>query len=145
MLGDGWRIEMNAFVAGVIALSVVVAAYSSEVWVASLQCGAAAASARRRARSGLDRKRVVLPGRAAAAGAGGAARPRQHLDHPGQGHLADLDPGGQRPAARGLRGSRATLRPILFYGAAALIYLVFSILSGSVQAMLERRANRGYA
>ena len=36
-LGDGWRIEMNAFIAGVIALSVVVAAYSSEVWVASLK------------------------------------------------------------------------------------------------------------
>ena len=35
-LGDGWRIEMDAFVAGVIALSVVVAAYSSEVWVSSL-------------------------------------------------------------------------------------------------------------
>jgi polar amino acid transport system permease protein len=37
LLGDAWRIEMDAFVAGVIALSVVVAAYSSEVWVASLQ------------------------------------------------------------------------------------------------------------
>jgi polar amino acid transport system permease protein len=30
LFGDGWRVEMNAFVAGVIALSVVVAAYSSE-------------------------------------------------------------------------------------------------------------------
>jgi polar amino acid transport system permease protein len=37
VLGDAWRIEMNAFVAGVIALSVVVAAYSAEVWVASLK------------------------------------------------------------------------------------------------------------
>ena len=36
-MGGGWRLDMNAFVAGVIALSVVVAAYSSEVWVASLK------------------------------------------------------------------------------------------------------------
>jgi polar amino acid transport system permease protein len=30
------RIDVNAFVAGVVALSAVVAAYSSEVWIASL-------------------------------------------------------------------------------------------------------------
>jgi polar amino acid transport system permease protein len=41
--------------------------------------------------------------------------------------------------------ARATLQPILFYGAAAMVYLVFSIASGGVQGALERRANRGYA
>jgi len=40
---------------------------------------------------------------------------------------------------------RATTRPLLFYSAAAAIYLVFSILSGGAQSYLERRANQGYA
>jgi polar amino acid transport system permease protein len=41
--------------------------------------------------------------------------------------------------------SRNTTRPILFYSAAAAIYLVFSILSGLIQGLLEQRANRGFA
>ena len=41
--------------------------------------------------------------------------------------------------------SRATTRPILFYSAAAAIYLAFSILSGIGQAYLERRTNQGYS
>lgn len=40
--------------------------------------------------------------------------------------------------------SRATTRPIVFYGAAAGIYLIFSIVSGIVQGYLERRSNAGY-
>jgi polar amino acid transport system permease protein len=45
------HIELSAFAAGVIALSVVVAAYSSEVWVAALQ--AVPPRQRPAARSGL--------------------------------------------------------------------------------------------
>jgi polar amino acid transport system permease protein len=41
--------------------------------------------------------------------------------------------------------SRATTRPLVFYGAAAGIYLIFSIFSSIGQAYLERRANQGYA
>jgi ABC-type arginine transport system permease subunit len=41
--------------------------------------------------------------------------------------------------------SRATTRPILFYSAAAAVYLVFNIVSSVGQAYLERRANQGYA
>ena len=41
--------------------------------------------------------------------------------------------------------SRNTQDPILFYSAAAGLYLVFSIASGLVQGGLERRTNRGYA
>ena len=37
------------------------------------------------------------------------------------------------------------MRPLLFYSAAAAIYLLFSIVSGVMQSFLERRANRGYA
>lgn len=143
-LGPAWRIDMNAFVAGVIALSVVVAAYSSEVWLASLK--AVPTGQEEAAKSlGLDGKRaftlVILPqvGR---------------LALPGLGNLwtlllKDTSLISTLAVSDLLRVSaeaaHATLRPILFYGAAAMIYLVFSIVSGSVQGVLERRSNRGYA
>ncbi len=143
-IGDGWHVEMNAFVAGVIALSVVVAAYSSEVWVASLQAvppGQAEA-----ARSlGMDRKRVfllvVLPqlGRVALPGLGNIwtilVKDTSLIST-----LAVMDL--LRAASE---ASRATTKPLVFYGAAAAVYLVFSIVSGVGQAALERRANQGYA
>jgi polar amino acid transport system permease protein len=143
-LGDAWRIEMNAFVAGVIALSVVVAAYSSEVWVASLKAvppGQAEA-----ARSlGLDRKRVfflvVLPqlGRVALPGLGNIwtilVKDTSLIST-----LAVMDL--LRAASE---ASRATTRPLVFYSAATGIYLMFSIVSGLGQSYLERRANQGYA
>ena len=143
-LGDGWRVEMNAFVAGVIALSVVVAAYSSEVWVSSLQAvppGQAEA-----ARSlGLNRRQVfglvVLPqlGRVALPGLGNIwtilVKDTSLIST-----LAVMDL--LRAASE---ASRATSRPLLFYTAAAAVYLLFSILSSIGQAALERRANQGYA
>ncbi len=143
-MGEAWRIEVNAFVAGVIALSVVVAAYSSEVWIASLKAvppGQAEA-----ARSlGLDAKRVfllvVLPqlGRVALPGLGNIwtilVKDTSLIST-----LAVMDL--LRAASE---ASRATTRPLLFYSAAAAIYLVFSILSGGAQSYLERRANQGYA
>jgi polar amino acid transport system permease protein len=142
--GESWHVEMNAFVAGVIALSVVVAAYSSEVWIASLQAvppGQAEA-----ARSlGMDRKRVffliVLPqlGRVALPGLGNIwtilVKDTSLIST-----LAVMDL--LRAASE---ASRATTRPLVFYGAAAAVYLVFSIVSGVGQAALERRANQGYA
>lgn len=140
----GWHIEMNAFVAGVVALSVVVAAYSSEVWIASLNAvphGQAEA-----ARSlGLDGKRVfflvVLPqlGRIALPGLGNIwtvlVKDTSLISTLA---VADL----LRVASE---ASRTTMRPILFYGAATVIYLAFSIISGAGQGYLERRANQGYA
>ena len=144
LTGDWLRIELNAFMAGVIALSVVVAAYSSEVWVASMKAvppGQAEA-----ARSlGMDPKRVfvlvVLPqlGRVALPGLGNIwtilVKDTSLIST-----LAVTDL--LRAASE---GSRATNRPILFYSAAAAIYLVFSILSGGAQSYLERRSNQGYA
>ena len=44
-----------------------------------------------------------------------------------------------------IEASRATTRPLVFYTAAACLYLCFTIVSGVVQSALERRANRGYA
>jgi polar amino acid transport system permease protein len=144
LLGPAWHIDMDAFAAGVIALSVVVAAYSSEVWIAALRAvppGQAEA-----ARSlGLDGKRVfflvLLPqvGRVALPGLGNLWTIL----------LKDTSLISTLAVSDLLRVSaeaaRATLQPILFYGAAAMIYLVFSIVSGGVQGALERRANRGYA
>ena len=143
-LGDGWRIEVNAFVAGVIALSVVVAAYSSEVWVASLHAvppGQAEA-----ARSlGLNRVQVfglvVLPllGRVALPGLGNIwtilVKDTSLIST-----LAVMDL--LRAASE---ASRSTSRPLLFYTAAAAVYMVFAVLSGFGQAALERRANQGFA
>jgi polar amino acid transport system permease protein len=144
LLGDAWRIEMDAFVAGVIALSVVVAAYSSEVWVASLQ--------------------AVPPGQAEAARSLGLNRGQvfflvqvpqlARVALPGLGNIWTIlvkDTSlisilAVRDLLRAAsEASRATTRPLLFYGTAAAIYLIFSIFSGFGQAWLERRANRGYA
>jgi polar amino acid transport system permease protein len=144
LLGNGWQLDMNAFAAGVIALSVVVAAYSSEVWVASLN--------------------AVAHGQLDAAKSLGL-HPRQAFVHvvlpqmlrvalPGLGNIwtilvKDTSLISTLAVMDLLRAaneaSRATTKPLVFFGSAAAIYLVFSILSGFGQAYLERRTNRGYA
>ncbi|MBV8915976.1 MAG: ABC transporter permease subunit [Acetobacteraceae bacterium] len=143
-LGPEWHVEMDAFVAGAIALAVVIAAYSSEVWIASLH--AVPRGQREAAYAlGLDRRRafrlVTLP-------------QLIRVALPGLGNLwtillKDTSLISTLAVTDLLRAaseaSRATLRPILFYSAAALLYLFLSIASGAVQATLERRVNRGYA
>lgn len=141
-LGTG--IQLNAFVAGVIALSVVMAAYSGEVWLAALQ--------------------TVAPGQIEAARSLGLT-PRQVFRHitvpqllrvalPGLGNvwtilLKDTSLISTIAVMDLLRAaseaSKNTTRPLLFYTAAGLIYLLFSIVSQLGQSALERRANRGYA
>jgi len=144
LFGDALHLELNAFVAGVIALSVVVAAYSSEVWIAALKAISPGQIEAARA-LGLDRRRVfllvVLPqlGRVALPGLGNIWTILVK-DTSLVSTLAVMDL--LRAASE---ASRATTRPILFYTAAAGIYLVVSILSGIAQAYLEKRANRGYA
>jgi len=144
LLGSDSGIELNAFFAGVIALSVVVAAYSSEVWVASLNAIPPGQSEAARA-LGLDRKRVfflvVLPqlGRVALPGLGNIwAVLMKDTSLISTLAVTDL----LRAASE---ASKATIRPILFYSAAAAVYLIFSIASNLFQSYLERRANRGYA
>ncbi len=144
LLGVPGHIEVSAFGAGVVALSTVVAAYSSEVWIASI--------------------RSVPPGQGEAARSLGLS-PRQvfmlvtwpqllRIALPGLGNIwmvllkdtalistlavTDL----LRAAAE---ASRATTRPLVFYTAAAAVYLIISIASGMVQTRIERRANQGYA
>jgi polar amino acid transport system permease protein len=144
LLGIDGHFELSAFFAGVIALAVVTAAYSSEVWVASLSAvppgqGEAARSL------GLNKRQVfflvTLPQLARVA-------------LPGLGNIwtilmKDTSLISTLAVTDLLRAaseaSRATTRPLVFYSAAAAMYLVFSVVSGIVQTALERRVNQGYA
>jgi len=143
VLGLG-TIELNAFFAGVLALGAVAAAYSSEVWVAAL---ASVPRGQREAAAslGLDRRRtfvlvlwpqlirVALPGL-------GNIWSIMLKDTSLISTLAVMDL--LRAASE---ASKNTREPLLFYTAAASVYLVFSIVSAVVQTRLERRADRGFA
>jgi len=143
-LGFAGRLEVHAMVAGVIALAVVVAAYSSQVWVGAI--GAIPGGQTEAALAlGLTRRqafrRVVLPQllRVALPGLGNIwtilLKDTSLIST-----LAVLDL--LRAASE---ASRTTRAPLLFYSIAAGFYLVLSIGSGLVQAALERRTGRGYA
>ena len=143
-LALGFHLELNAFVAGVLALGLIAAAYSSEVWVAAFQAvpkgQSEAASA-----VGLDGRKafvlVVLPQlfRVALPGLGNVWS-IMLKDTSLISTLAVMDL--LRAASE---ASRSTQNPILFYSSAAVVYLLFSIGSGFVQSRLERRYNRGFA
>ena len=140
----GLRVEVNAAVAGVIALSVVVAAYSSEVWVSALR-SVPPGQAEAAYSLGMDGRRafllVVLPqlGRVALPGLGNIWTIL----------LKDTSLVSTLAVTDLLRAaseaSKATARPLLFYGAATAGYLLISIGSQLVQSALERRSNQGYA
>lgn len=143
-VAPGQSVTMDAFVAGAISLAVVVAAYSSEVWVAALH--AVPPGQREAAYAlGLSNRRafvlVTLPqlGRVALPGLGNIWT----ILLKDTSLISTLAVSDLLRAAS--EASRSTLRPILFYSAAAMIYLMFSIVSGGVQSALERRSNRGYA
>lgn len=138
------HLELNAFVAGVISLAVVVAAYSSEVWVAALS-GVARGQTEAALSLGLTKaqtfRRVVLP-------------QLVRIALPGLGNiwtilLKDTSLISTLAVMDLLRAaseaSRYTRSPLLFYCVAAGMYLVISIASGMVQSHLERRSNRAYA
>ena len=138
------RLEVNAFVAGVIALSVVASAYSSEVWISALS--AVPAGQVEAARSlGLARRhvfrlvtlpqlfRVALPGL-------GNIWTILLKDTSLISTLAVMDL--LRAASEAAKNTRD---PLLFYSAAGAAYLVISIVSAAGQSLLERRFARGYA
>ena len=142
-LGLG-HLELNAFFAGVLALAAVAAAYSSEVWVASLAAVPSGPAEAARA-LGLNPRQtfrlVTLPQLARVALPGlGNVWTVLLKDTSLISTLAVMDL--LRAASE---ASKNTTRPILFYSAAAAVYLVFSIASGIVQAGLERRLSRGIA
>ena len=143
-LALGFQLEMNAFLAGVIALGLIAAAYSSEVWVAAFQAvprtqGEAAKSV------GLNPRQtfalVILPQlfRVALPGLGNVWT-IMLKDTSLISTLAVMDV--LRAAAE---ASRNTQNPILFFSPAAGVDLVSSIASNLLQVRLERRAGRGFA
>ena len=143
-LALGFQLELNAFLAGVLALGAIAAAYSSEVWVAAFQ--AVPKSQTEAATSiGLTSRQtfflVVLPQlfRVALPGLGNVWT-IMLKDTSLISTLAVMDL--LRAASE---ASRNTQNPLLFYSAAACVYLLFSIASAMIQSQLEQRSNRGYA
>ena len=142
-LGAG-HVEISAFGAGVLALGAIAAAYSGEVWRAALQ--SVPAGQREAAQSlGLSRRRIFLS----------VLLPQLvRVALPGLGNvwtillkdtslistLAVLDL--LRAASEAARTTRS---PILFYAAAAAVYLLLTMASNAAQGWFERRAGRGYA
>ena len=143
-VAPGVHLQLDAFAAGVVALSIIVSAYSSEVWIAALE--AIPRGQQEAARSlGLSPPVtfvfVVLP-------------QTLRIALPGLGNiwmvlLKDTSLISTLAAMDLLRAaseaSRNTTRPLLFYGAAAAVYLAISIVSGIAQAALERRFSRGHS
>ena len=140
----GVRIELSAFVAGAIALAVVGAAYAAEVWVAALRTvpDGQMEAARSLGLSGSQIFRLVVVPQAIRVALPGLGNVWTVL-------LKDTSLISTLAVTDLLRAaseaSKNTTRPILFYSAAALVYLAFSLVSGAGQALLEQRANRGYA
>jgi polar amino acid transport system permease protein len=143
-LSVGAHLELNAFAAGVVALAIVVSAYSSEVWISALK--AVPAGQQEAARSlGLSARVtfafVTLP-------------QMMRIALPGLGNiwtilLKDTSLISTLAVMDLLRAaseaSRNTTRPLLFYSAAAAVYLLISIVSGIAQAAMEKRSSRGWA
>ena len=138
------HVELSAFTAGVIALSVVVAAYSSEVWVAALQ--AVPPSQAEAGRSlGLGKKVIFLK----------ITLPQMlRIAIPGLSNiwtilLKDTSLISTLAVLDLLRAasiaSQNTTRPILFYSTAAMVYLLISIVASLIQAVIEKRLHRGMA
>jgi len=137
------NVEINAFVAGMVALGLVLAAFSSEVWRGALNAipagqreGAASLGLRR----GQAFRLVVLP-------------QLLRVALPGLGNnwmvllkdtslvstiaLADL-------MFMANRANAVTKEPFLVFGAACLLYLALSLVSGSALGRLEARTHRAY-
>lgn len=143
-LSLSFHLEVNAFVAGVLALGLIAGAYSSEVWVAAFQ-GVPKNQSEAASAVGLTSRqsfflvvfpqmlRIALPGL-------GNVWTIMLKDTSLISTLAVLDL--LRAASE---ASRATQNPLLFYSAAAGVYLLFSIGSALIQSRLERGAGRGYA
>lgn len=137
------RIEMPAFVAGMIALGMVLAAFSSEVWVGALN------SISRGQREGafalgLSKPQtfrlVILPQlfRVALPGLG-----NNWMVLLKETSLVSVIALPDLMFWTG-RANVVTKEPFLFFGVACLIYLLFSVSSSFGLSALERRFSRGF-
>jgi polar amino acid transport system permease protein len=150
LLQNGWKtlglpgqFSMPPFVAGMVALGMVLAAFSSEVWVGALN---AIHKGQREAAAALGLSKmqafrfVVFPQLMRVALPGLGNNWMVLLKETSLVSVITL----QDIMFVAQRASSNTKEPILFFGAAMMIYLVFSLISWAFFDRLERRSNRGY-
>jgi polar amino acid transport system permease protein len=143
-LGFSGSLSISPFLAGMTALGLVLAAFSSEVWVGALNSiqkgqreGAAALGLSKAQAFRLvvfpQLMRVALPGL-------------------GNNWMVLLKETSLVSVITlhdimfiATRANVATKEPFLFFSAALLLYLIFSVLSAWGIGLLEHRANRGYS
>ena len=143
-LGLPGNFSMPPFVAGMVALGVVLSAFSSEVWVGalnSIQKGQREAAAALGLSKGQAFRLVVMPQLVRVALPGLGNNWMVLLKETSLVSVITL------PDIMFIttRANVATKEPFLFFGAAMLIYLVFSLVSAWGLGRLEARTNRGYA
>lgn len=143
-LGLPGSFSMPPFVAGMVALGVVLAAFSSEVWVGalnSIQKGQREAAAALGLNKALTFRLVVLPQLFRVALPGLGNNWMVLLKETSLVSVITL-PDIMFIATR---ANVTTKEPFLFFGAAMLLYLCFSLASAWGIGRMEQRANRGYA
>lgn len=143
-LGLPGSFSMPPFVAGMVALGVVLAAFSSEVWLGALnsvQKGQREAAAALGLSKGQAFRLVVLPQLVRVALPGLGNNWMVLLKETSLVSVITL------PDIMFIttRANVATKEPFLFFGAAMLIYLAFSLVSAWGLGRMEARANRGFA
>lgn len=143
-LGFTSNLEMSPFFAGMVALGLVLAAFSAEVWLGALN---AIQKGQREAASALGLTRfqafrlVVFPQLMRVALPGLGNNWMVLLKETSLVSVITL----QDTMFIATRANVVTKEPFLFFGVAATIYLFFSILSTWGFGKLEERSNRGYA
>ena len=142
-LGFTSNFEMPAFVAGMMALGLVLGAFSCEVWIGALNAvprGQFEGSAALGLSKGQTFRLVVLPQlmRVALPGLG-----NNWMVLLKETSLISVIALPDLMFWTG-RANVVTKEPFVFFGVACLIYLAFSLLSTWGIAVLEARANRGF-
>lgn len=143
-LGFAGNLDMSPFLAGMVALGVVLAAFSAEVWLGALN---AIQKGQREAAAALGLTKwqafrlVVFPQLMRVALPGLGNNWMVLLKETSLVSVITL----QDTMFIATRANVATKEPFLFFSAAALIYLFFSGLSSWGFDRLEQRSNRGYA
>jgi len=143
-LGFAGNLEISPFVAGMVALGVVLAAFSAEVWLGALN---AIQKGQREAASALGLTKfqafrlVVLPQLLRIALPGLGNNWMVLLKETSLVSVITL----QDTMFIATRANVVTKEPFLFFGIACLIYLFFSMVSARGIGVLETRMNRGYS
>jgi len=136
--------SIHPFVAGMVALGIVLAAFSSEVWSGALN---AIQKGQREAGAALGLSKaqvfrfIVFPQLMRVALPGLGNNWMVLLKETSLVSVITL----QDIMFIAQRGSSNTKEPLRFFTAAALIYLFFSLISSWLFVRLERRSNRGQA